>query len=308
MRGDGANGFKTDKRIGVAATHPFAAEYAHPPLPIVGRSIPNGTPGGEGPSAFDGVAENYDREFTDTALGRALRARVWSRLAARFPAGSRVLELNCGTGEDAAWLARRGVAVVATDQSEAMLAIARPKTAGLPVACARLDLSEPNLHPSSLTLHLFDGAFSNFGGLNCVPDLRPLARALALWLRPGATAILVVMGPVCPWEITWRLLHLRPRAAFRRWARGGAQARIGGRTLKVFYPWPGALARSFAPEFRAVRLAGLGVALPPSLLARALEKRRGLIRALSELEDRVASVWPTTHLSDHYILELERTE
>lgn len=261
-----------------------------------------------GKSAFDPVAESYDDEFTHTALGRALRERVWSRLAARFPAGSCVLELNCGTGEDAAWLALRGVAVVATDQSEAMLAIARRKTAGLQVECAHLELSEPDLHPSSVTLHPFDGAFSNFGGLNCVADLSPLARALALWLRPGATAILVVMGPVCLWEIAWHLLHLRPGAAFRRWARGGAQARIGGRSLKVYYPRPGVLARIFAPEFRVVRLAGLGVALPPSLLARALEHHAGLIHVLGELEDRASGVWPIAHLSDHYILELERIE
>ena len=32
-------------------------------------------------SAFDGVADRYDVEFTDTAVGRALRSMVWSRLA-----------------------------------------------------------------------------------------------------------------------------------------------------------------------------------------------------------------------------------
>ena len=47
-------------------------------------------------ATFDAVAEDYDREFTHTLLGRELRARVWQRLAARFPVGSRVLELNCG--------------------------------------------------------------------------------------------------------------------------------------------------------------------------------------------------------------------
>ena len=44
-------------------------------------------------------------------------------------AGERVLELNCGTGEDAVHLARRGVRVLATDNSPRMLAAARSKIA-----------------------------------------------------------------------------------------------------------------------------------------------------------------------------------
>jgi SAM-dependent methyltransferase len=254
---------------------------------------------------FDAVAPDYDREFTYTALGRALRGRVWRRLEARFAPGGRVLELNCGTGEDAAWLAERGLSVVATDQSEAMLAVARRKTAGLPVELAQLDLSAPSLEPYALSLAPFSGAFSNFGGLNCVADLRPLAQSLAAWLRPGAPLVLVVMGPFCLWETGWHALRGHWRAAARRW-RSGGQARIGGQTVRVFYPAPGQLARIFAPEFRAVRLSGLGVALPPSLMAAAMERHEWLFATLGALEDAVSGLWPFPHLADHYILELER--
>ncbi len=254
-------------------------------------------------NTFDTVAETYDREFTYTALGRELRAQVWQRLAARFPAGSRVLELNCGTGEDAVWLASRGVAVVATDASQAMLAMAKQKTAGAPVELAPLDLAQPqaDFPPGS-----FDGAFSNFGGLNCVADLRPLARALSLWLKPGAALILVVMGPLCLWEIVWHLMHLQPRTAFRRWARGGTEAHIGKRTLKVYYPWPGELACVFAPEFQVVQLRGLGVLLPPSHLGHLVERWPRTFERLARIERRLAAHSPATVLNDHYLLELER--
>ncbi|MBI3764336.1 MAG: methyltransferase domain-containing protein, partial [Chloroflexi bacterium] len=218
-------------------------------------------------AAFDSVAQSYDRDFTHTALGRALRERAWRRLVHRFPPGSRVLELNCGTGEDAAYLAARAVSVLATDRSEGMLAVARRKTAGLPVEVARLDLSLPALPPSTLTLPPFDGAFSNFAGLNCIADLRRLACSLAEWLKPGASVIFVVMGPICLWEIAWYLFHLRPGRAFWRFSRFGALARIGGQIVRVYCPWAGELSRTCAPEFRVTRLAGLGVALPPSLMA-----------------------------------------
>ena len=61
--------------------------------------------------AFDTLAESYDTIFTSTIIGRSQRSVVWAKAAAVFRAGDRVLELNCGTGEDALFLARRGVAL-----------------------------------------------------------------------------------------------------------------------------------------------------------------------------------------------------
>src|SRR5581483_4470731 len=76
---------------------------------------------------FDSLAADYDRSFTASAIGRHMRAAVWRRLDAAFQPGERVLELNCGTGEDAVYLGRRGVRVLATDISTGMLDITRVK-------------------------------------------------------------------------------------------------------------------------------------------------------------------------------------
>src|ERR1700689_2798446 len=83
-------------------------------------------------SAFDAIASAYDTQFTATTLGAAMRRAVWARCAVRFASGSRVLEMNCGTGEDALWLAHRGVKVLATDVSAAMLQVAENKLAASP--------------------------------------------------------------------------------------------------------------------------------------------------------------------------------
>jgi len=58
-------------------------------------------------ATFDAVASGYDAAFTERTLGRMLRAAVRERLP--FAAGDRVLELGCGTGEDAIWLDRKSV-------------------------------------------------------------------------------------------------------------------------------------------------------------------------------------------------------
>src|SRR5580658_219252 len=83
-------------------------------------------------TAFDAMASTYDSKFTATRIGTMMRRAVWARCAARFAPGSRILEMNCGTGEDALWLAQRGVQVLATDVSPAMLRLAQDKLAASP--------------------------------------------------------------------------------------------------------------------------------------------------------------------------------
>src|SRR5436309_2671167 len=78
-------------------------------------------------AVFDALAPEYDSRFSESALGRIVRRAVWRWLDRAFVSGARVLELNCGTGEDAVHLAARGVRVLATDASAAMLDLARAK-------------------------------------------------------------------------------------------------------------------------------------------------------------------------------------
>src|SRR5262245_51254539 len=84
--------------------------------------------------AFDDMAAAYDAVFTASALGRSLRTLTWERLDAALPNSGRVLEIGCGTGEDAIHLARRGVDVLATDPSPSMLRVAAEKAAHAGVA------------------------------------------------------------------------------------------------------------------------------------------------------------------------------
>src|SRR5688572_11556880 len=162
-----------------------------------------------------------------------MRAAVRQRLDAAFAPGERVLELNCGTGEDAVHLGSRGVRVLATDSSAEMLSVARAK-----VDLARLDaLVEVARMPiENLARHRpagsFDGVLSNFGGLNCVDDLPAVARDLAAITRPGARVLLCLMGPMVPWEWGLYLANGEPRRAMRRLRREGAM----WRGLRIRYP------------------------------------------------------------------------
>lgn len=259
-------------------------------------------------AAFDPVAASYDACFTDRMLGHMLRERVQSRLAPLFAPGRHVLELGCGTGEDALWLARRGVRVTATDASPAMLAVARERArvAGADdrITFARLALGAGPLPDAAACA--FDGALADFGVLNCVPDRIGVARMLAERLRPGAHAVLVLMGPLCGWEIGWHLVRGRPAAAVRRFRRGAVAHLGNGATARVWYPSARRLRAEFRPWFRHVTTVGIGILLPPSYLVESVERRPRLLARLGRLEDRIAGRFPWRHIGDHYLLVLER--
>jgi len=253
-------------------------------------------------SPFDALAGSYDEEFSRTDLGLRLRHAVRRRLDAAFPPGARVLELGCGTGEDALHLAARGARVVATDASEAMVGETRRKAraAGLEGRVTARSLRFEELSGADPALGRFDGAFSNFGAINCAAELGPVAEALGRLLPPGAPLVLVALGRWVPWEWAWFLRRGEPAKCFRRLARNGAS----WRGLVVRYPSPGRLRLAFAPWFRQRELAPLGVLLPPSYAAPSVGP--GTMASLDRWERRLERIPSLAWLSDHYVLALER--
>jgi SAM-dependent methyltransferase len=91
--------------------------------------------------AYEMLAADYDWMFDDDALanGRAINHPATARLLQRISPASAVLDAACGTGVDAAVLARRGFTVWAADGSAAMVE-------GAAARFARERLAIPLLH------------------------------------------------------------------------------------------------------------------------------------------------------------------
>ena len=287
------------------------------------------------PTAFDTLAADYDADFSHTRLGQMLRQRVWAIYRRYFQPGQHLLELACGTGEDALWLAQQGLTITATDGSPHMLAITQHKAqqAGLShhitthplplqsLATRHSPLATPHsplptrhsplatrhsplpTRPSPLPPRLFDGLYTNFGGLNTINNWSHLAQNLAQLVRPGGNIVLVPMGPVCLWEIAWYLLHGQLKLAMRRFSQP-ATAVIGQSTIPIWYPSARRLRRHFAPWFTPLHTESLGLWLPPSYLGHLVEKHPALFHRLHQLEKATAPL--TRGWGDHYIIVFQR--
>src|SRR5271154_2512994 len=133
------------------------------------RTIEPETSAGSREAYWDRAAATYDRVFAGTLIGRTRRHSVWRDLDRIFRPGQRLLELNCGTGDDAIHLGARGIRVLACDISPRMIQLAREQaaTAGLGAMLDFRVLPSENIEALQ-SEGRFDGAFSNFSGLNCV--------------------------------------------------------------------------------------------------------------------------------------------
>lgn len=142
--------------------------------------------------AFDSIGSRYDSAFPHKE-GQIASAQ-W--LIDSLPAGSRVLDLGCGTGVPTArQLADAGLEVTGVDLSSRMIELARENVPG--GEFHQLDLAE--LRPGGpRTLGRFDGVVAFFSLLMLPRNEIPLAlRTIARLLVPGgAFAISMVEADI----------------------------------------------------------------------------------------------------------------
>jgi SAM-dependent methyltransferase len=187
-------------------------------------------------SPFEQIASRYAALWSDAPDGRAQREQVWREVDNLFQPGDRMLDLGCGTGDDAVHLMPRGVKVLGIDSAPGMVEIARTRG---------VDARHMAIENLASLKGEFDGAISNFGALNCVADLGTISESLAELVRPQGKLALCVMSRFW-WRGNWR--HLVPRwSGHTRW-----------RGMDVYYRSTRSIARTFARHFELQRRVSIG--------------------------------------------------
>ena len=257
--------------------------------------------------AFDAVAADYDREEAANPIRQLMRKRSLAILESTFPNGASLLDVGCGTGTEAIWLAERGRTMLAVDSSPQMLEVLSRRA-----AAAELNVSTRLLRAGDLLSLVdefgegsFDGAYSSFGALNTEPNLEAPLTALSHLVRPGGRIVLSVMNRWCVAEMVLLAGRGRVKESLRR-TRPSLRVAVGSNFTEVRYPsWP-ELRKALNERFRVVSVQALPLLLLPHTWP-ALSARPRLYRALSRVDRILAPRRPFAWLGDHLLVVAKRS-
>ena len=256
--------------------------------------------------SFGHIAHDYDQDFTYSLIGKLQRNEVYHLLDTVLNISPRlnILELNCGTGEDALYMASKGHKVLATDISKDMIKEAIHKAKDIKnITFKQLDIKDL----SGIKLNCkYNLVFSNFGGLNCLApsELQALNNDLIKVLEKDAVFIAVVMGRKCLWERLYFTLKDDLENAGRRKRKGAVVANLEGIGVPTFYYSPKEFKNLF-PDFTSKRIKPIGLFVPPSYLSGLFRRAAMVLKLLS---------WPSksgfmpsrlSDYADHYFIQLQ---
>jgi len=268
-------------------------------------------------SHFDKAAKEYDRVFSNSLIGRAQRDRVWTYLSEILGEDKDwlILELNCGTGEDALHFAKMGHQVLATDVSSKMLDIVQQKAIankyGRQIVTQYLDMSKPSLpvgashsaNQNNSQSTIYKMIFSDFGGVNCInrTELHHLASFLEGHIAPNGHVMLVVMPRYCIIDMLYRFVKLDWKTIYKRLFSPYVSVNVDGQAVKTYYHNPAVIKSAFSNyRIHEIRIIGLW----PSFLEAWIKKLPILLRFEKVVIKALSFIGLGAKVGDHYLIHL----
>ena len=255
---------------------------------------------------FDQVAATYDTTFTHTIIGKMQRDLVYHHLKKLFSDSNieSILEVNCGTGEDAIWLAKQGFQVTATDISKPMLTVAKAKEHAGNITFIQADLNDLSIHFPN---EKFDLIFSNFGGLNCLSErqLSSFFKNATQLLNEKGKLVLIMMPRNTLWEQGYFLTKGQFNSIFRR-KRESVLANIDDEKVITYYYNPKETLTLADHYFDLIQQNPIGFFVPPSYMEPFFKTKPRLISMLNALENKITSQRFLAKYADHYLIAFEK--
>jgi ubiquinone/menaquinone biosynthesis C-methylase UbiE len=267
--------------------------------------------------AFSKQAEIFDAYDAGNTINQYKRQRVREHVLRYMDRGVAnngmerervILELNAGTGIDAAYFAGKGYRVHATDIAEGMQEKLREKMQRQGLSDkVTTELCSFTALDTLRQRGPYDLIFSNFAGLNCTGELDKVLRSFAPLVKPGGQVTLVILPGFCLWE-TLLFLRGRWRTAFRRLVSGrkGTQSHVEGHYFRCWYYAPSYVVRALKDSFDLLAVEGLCTLVPPSYIEHFAEKHPGAWRLLRKGEERWKQRWPWATIGDYYIISFRK--
>lgn len=256
--------------------------------------------------AFTRQSKVFDNLYNTDGIIQYKRQRVREHILRFAKASDSMLELNCGTGEDALFFSGKGFHVHATDISTGMLEIFQNKidtcgSGNISIEqCSFTELSSlKNTGP-------FNYIYSNLGGLNCTSALGKVLNSLKGITASGGVVTLVIISKFCLWE-TLLLFKGKFKTAFRRFFnKKGTSAHVEGKYFKCRYYSPSFIEKHMQKDFEWLQTEGLCTIVPPSYIEHFAEKHPQLFSFLKQKENKLKSRWPWKTIGDYFIISFKR--
>jgi SAM-dependent methyltransferase len=251
-------------------------------------------------AAYDAIAAGYDEQVRGDDW---MRRKLHGHYQRVFSSGDRVLDVGCGTGIDAVFLAGRGIHVVGIDASSEMVQQLRQRVAR-EFPHRQIDSYVMEIEAlANLREEPFDGIISAFASLNSLRDLRGFADDAARLVRPGGHLVLHMLNRFslweffgCVWRGDFRGARLVGRERQRRFV-------IGGQPVEHQVYFPHEAHAPFRADFLLKEAYGLGAVRPPHTVRRMPDQ---VVSALEWADLRFGGLPLLRDAGRFFVLDLER--
>jgi len=260
---------------------------------------------------FDSVNKAFSRQSTfydEYDKGNPtliwMRKQVMKHAIKFLRPNDKILELNSGTGIDAKFFASRGHSVHCTDLSDGMIEQMKTKFSSEGYS-KRITVQQCSFTElDQIGDKKFDFIFSNFGGLNCVQDLRQVTKFFPQLLNERGRVCLVILPPVCPWEII-QLFRGKFSLAFRRFHKEGVLANVEGIKFKTYYFSAKDVIKALGEEYRILKVESLALFTPIPQMDKIPKKFPKITKVLNRIDEKISSFYPFNRVGDHIIVTSE---
>lgn len=246
---------------------------------------------------FSEASNIYDQKILSNFVNMYIRTIEMSTLLRYSRGNARVLEIGCGTGEEASrFIKETGNDLICLDVSRGMINFAKNKMEKLGIIDRFNSVKGPASAVQSIG-NSFDLIYSFNGALNTEPRIRETASGIYNSLKDHGILIFSVRNRKCLGEsILYSILGKSERVTER--IKEEITVEVVGKKVKSRYYSPSEILSIFN-QFKLVEKKGLAIILPPYLAEKISSKI--LKRLLEFLEIALSSLPIFSSLGDEVI-------
>lgn len=257
--------------------------------------------------AFDKESSEYDSIFTNSFIGIAQRSLVWQELIKTIGKEKiqTILEINCGTGEDAVFINHLGIKVFPTDISKEMVNIANAKLKEKNYLSNAQVCDCRNLNLLNLNAKV-DLIFSNFGGLNCIDkdEFKNFFVNSKFLFKERENYFLVLMAKNTLWEKLFFLIKGKFSQINRRNTTMPIDAAMKYESISTFYYSIKEIEQILPKHLIMKKTTPIGFFIPPSYMEKWILKNPRIFKFLKLLDSRIQNFSILSNFSDHFIVQI----